>query len=155
MSTVREAILLPEDDAPDRPARRRRHIEMLIVAVVVVVGAFVLRVRPDRRVEVRFVPGLPLPETCLSRSLFGVTCPGCGLTRSVVALAQGDGATSWAMHRLGWLMAVSILAQFPYRLYCLAAGDCGPALRKACVAFGWLLIVLLVGNWVGLLLGWS
>lgn len=149
MSTVREVILLPEGDTSDQRARRRRHWEMLVVAVLVVVGAFVLRVRPDQRAEVRFLPDLPLPETCMSRSLFGVSCPGCGLTRSVVYLARGDLEKSWSMHRLGWLMAAAVIAQFPYRIYCLTAGDCGPTFRKACGAFGWLLIVLLVANWLG------
>jgi len=149
MSTAREVILLPEgDDTPAPRGRRRRHREMLVVAVLVVVGALVLRVRPDRRAELRFLPDVPLPETCMSKSLFGLPCPGCGLTRSIVYLAQGEWEQSWAMHRLGWLMAASILAQFPYRSWCLAYRDCSPGFLTACRWFGRLLIFLLVGNWL-------
>jgi hypothetical protein len=45
-----------------------------------------------------------LPVACAFRRNLGFACPGCGLTRSWVALGRGDVAASIAFHRLGWLV---------------------------------------------------
>src|SRR4051812_48909265 len=99
--------------------RRERHWTMLSVATVIVVFSFALEVRSDQRVELRFLPGYPLPQSCLSRQWFNCNCPGCGLTRSFIYLAQGDWDRSLALHKVGWLMALAVLVQFPYRLFAL------------------------------------
>jgi hypothetical protein len=143
-------LLVREERLP--PARRRRHLEMLLAATGVVVLAFVLDVRPDQRVALHWLPDYPLPETCLARSIFGIPCPGCGLTRSFIYLARGDWQQAQALHHLGWLMALAVLLQFPYRLHCLLRGDCSPAMLTASRWFGAVLIVLLVGNWLCLML---
>ena len=49
------------------------------------------------------VGGHRLPGVCTFRNLTGLPCAGCGLTRSWVALAQGDPAASSSYHRLGWV----------------------------------------------------
>ena len=121
---------------------------MLAVACVVVVLAFALEVRPDQRVAFRGLAAYPLPETCFSWAWFGIRCPGCGLTRSIVYLAQGDWDASLRMHRLGWLLALAVLLQFPYRLLALRRGDrpvLTALLRRLCAA---MLILLLIGNWL-------
>ena len=81
--------------------------------------AFVLQELPDGRVAVRGFPQFPLPQTCTSRAWLGLKCPGCGLTRSIIHLAEGDWRASWHNHRLGGLMAVVIALQIPYRLLAL------------------------------------
>jgi hypothetical protein len=43
------------------------------------------------------VPGPP----CLFRLLTGIPCPGCGMTRSLMALWRGDLLTSFRYHPLG------------------------------------------------------
>ena len=78
---------------------------MLVVASLVVVLAFALDVRSDLRVVFRGFPSYPVPETCFAKTWLGIRCPGCGLTRSIIYLAQGDWEASLGMHRLGWLMA--------------------------------------------------
>lgn len=35
---------------------------------------------------------------CLNKSLFGVDCPGCGIQRSAVMVAQGDFAGAFEMY---------------------------------------------------------
>jgi hypothetical protein len=126
---------------------------MLGIAVLVVVLAFALEVRPDQRVAFRGFSAYPVPETCFSWAWFGIKCPGCGLTRSFIYLAQGDWSASVRMHRLGWVMALAVLLQFPYRLLSLARGNRAvlPAFLRRLVAA--LLIVLLLGSWLLGLLG--
>lgn len=149
---VLEAIEPPGSDEPTSEslqrqlaARRQRHGTMLLAAMVVVVLALMLEVAGDERVT---LGGIPLPPTCASRSLFDVDCPGCGLTRSFVLLAHGDWTGAWRMHRLGWLLAMLTLVQFPYRIAALRFPDrelLGTLFPKL---VGYLLIGLLIGNWL-------
>lgn len=126
---------------------------MLWVAVLVVAAALVLEVPSADRVEVSGFRGIPMPGLCLSKSLFGVECPGCGLTRSLVHFFHGDFGASWRAHRIGWIMAIAVLLQFPYRIAALVRRDDYPLGKWGPMAFGYALIVLLVGNWlVGLFL---
>jgi hypothetical protein len=129
-------------------ARRSRHRMMLATSCSVVVLAIVLHVRSDQRVEFSWLPGLPMPETCWSRSVFGAKCPGCGLTRSLVLLAHGQWRESLAMHRLGTVMALAILAQFPYCAVGLVWKKDYPLGRTFAAVFAWGLIALLIGNWL-------
>ncbi len=84
----------------------------------------------------------------MSRQWFGLNCPGCGLTRSLIHLAHGDWQASMAMHRLGWMMAAAILLQFPYRISCLRHGHISPLGTRLPKWFGYTLICSLVANWL-------
>jgi hypothetical protein len=129
-------------------ARQSRHRTMLAVACGVVVLSLLLQVRSDQRVEFRWRPGLPMPETCWSRSLFGTKCPGCGLTRSLIYLAHGNWHASWEMNRMGIVMALAILAQFPYCAAGLYFKKSYPLGRRFASITAWTLIFLLIGNWL-------
>jgi len=126
----------------------RRHRFMLVLSSAVVALALLLDVTPAGHVAFRGWPNLPLPSTCMSRSLYGVDCPGCGLTRSLVYLAHGQWRASWDMHRLGWLMGAAILLQFPYRVVGLVRKCDAPLGTRLPKAFGSALIFLLIANWV-------
>lgn len=128
--------------------RRQRHREMLFFAFVVVVGAAVLEVRPDQRVAFRGLSSTPLPPSCVSHELFGIPCPGCGLTRSIIYLAHGQWRASLAMHRLGWLMALAALLQIPYRIQALRQDDATYLPPRFTRGFGKTLVALLMINWV-------
>src|SRR3954464_9055308 len=90
------------------PAAVRRHWEMLVLSIVVVVLSFLFMIRTDGRVAFRGFTGRALPDTCLSHALFGIDCPACGLTRSFVKLSRADWSGSLAYHRLGWMMALAV-----------------------------------------------
>ena len=65
-----------------------------------------------------FLPGLaaPLPELCTLQRLWGLECPGCGLTRSFIALANGHWRAAWSYNPAGaWLFAIMAF-QLPYRV---------------------------------------
>jgi hypothetical protein len=53
---------------------------------------------------------------CILRAVTGVPCPGCGLSRSMVAAMHGDLGSSFAYHRLGLLTLVYVFLQFLCRL---------------------------------------
>ena len=142
----------PEDLTPDRLPQlaRRRQLDMLLVATVAVVLSFALRVRPDQRVELRWLPDRPAPELCAWRLWTGLDCPACGLTRGFIRLAEGDCSAALALNRVSLLLAIAVLLQFPYRLLVLCGTTFGHRLSaspwpNAC---GWVLIVALIGNWL-------
>lgn len=58
----------------------------------------------------------PLPELCMSKRLFGMECPGCGLTRSVVASSRGQWSRAMHHHPAGPIIFGWALVQIPYRL---------------------------------------
>ncbi len=49
-----------------------------------------------------------LPVSCAFRRVTGTPCPGCGLTRSWVALGRGAVSESLAFHRLGWVVMLYV-----------------------------------------------
>ena len=51
--------------------------------------------------------------SCTVRSITGLPCPGCGLTRALLLFLRGDLVGAWAMHPLFWL-AVPVLAAILY-----------------------------------------
>jgi Protein of unknown function (DUF2752) len=143
--------LLPTDQ---RPLHRGRpdfqyHVLLLALSVAVLLPAFFLSVRGRTQV---FLPVLrvPLPELCMTRRLTGLDCPGCGMTRSFIALAHGDLAAAWSYNPAGlWLFAI-LSFQIPFRAYQLWRIRRGyPELvisRGAQLALG-IFAVALLGQW--------
>jgi hypothetical protein len=126
----------------------RRHRQVLAIACAVWVLAFALEELPDGRISFRGLRQIPLPQICASRAWFGLRCPGCGLTRAIIHVAEGDWGASWQDHRLGGLMAVVVAFQIPYRVLALRRPD-RPLIGPGWQAWlGYALIALLVGNWL-------
>jgi hypothetical protein len=127
---------------------RDHHRFVLGLSVFVIVASFLLRQNDSDAVS---IPGLGvnLPPLCASRQWLGIDCPGCGLTRSFIKLAEGDFAASFRQHRLGWFMALAVVAQIPYRWFALKQTNRkGLVERRWPMWFGWCLIGLLFVNWL-------
>jgi hypothetical protein len=127
---------------------RQHHATFLGLSVLVVVMAYLLVVVSPDRVAFRGFESSPLPHSCAFRVVFGRNCPGCGLTRGTIYLANGRFADSFAMHRLAWLFVMLIVAQIPYRLLCLTRGDRAPFGHRLPSIVVWTLMILMVGNWL-------
>lgn len=125
---------------------------MLGLSVAVIVLACLLSVRGDQRVEFGAFHGWPIPELCQSKALFGVDCPGCGLTRSFIYLAHGDFTASFHRHRLGWLLALVVVVQVPYRVWAIRSGNAAPLGTKLPWAGMWTIMLLLIANWIAKLI---
>jgi hypothetical protein len=122
---------------------------MLCFSLFIIGAAFLLRRGESETITLAW-PKIELPPLCASRTLFDIECPGCGLTRSFVALAAGDIQESWRLHRLGWLLAFAIVGQIPYRLNALrqlrkTGSTVQPVWPKL---FGKFLIAALILNWL-------
>ena len=113
--------------------------------------AFALALTPPHQgiSDVRFGETY-LPSVCTFYNLTGHTCPGCGLVRSVTAVAHGDLSASLAFHRMGWLVFIYILLQMVYRGVLLFV----PAWRARAERAGKHLIYGLIVLAVMLMLNW-
>lgn len=82
----------------------------LTIGSVILADALVARwlLRADE--ERVFVLGRPIAWVCALRSRFGLPCPTCGLTRSVVMSLHGEFARAWRMAPVGPVLVVGLLA---------------------------------------------
>lgn len=124
------------------------HLAWLLLGIAVPALAAMLVVIDGEKISFFFLPEFPLPTICSARLLFDMGCPGCGLTRSIVYLVQGDFAKSLAIHRFGWLIFTGIVIQIPLRIWTLS----GRELRffsgsKSKALLGISFAVLLLFNW--------
>lgn len=82
----------------------------LLASLVVMVGlAFALAPGPERVA----ILGWEIPEICIYRNVLGMSCPGCGMTRSWVYLAHGDVGTAFSMNVLGPILFLSAVVMIP------------------------------------------
>lgn len=150
-------VPLPAGSATDRPAAAARgnpgaydlyHAILLVISAGILVTACILQVRPDQRIAVSFLPAWPLPEVCQSKVVLGLECPGCGLTRSFVHLAHGDLPASLAVHPIGWLIALFVALQIPYRMVALRTRTSAPVGERIPWIVTTALFILLLAVWI-------
>lgn len=139
-------VVIDDPQERERLMKRKRHREMLVMSLVVITLSIALRLNETGNVEAPLGGGFKLPPMCMSRAWFGLECPGCGLTRSFVSLAAGEFVASLAFHRVGWLLALGVVLQVPYRL-CELGGRPWPISAVGKDLFGWFLISALLINW--------
>lgn len=62
-----------------------------------------------------FSPLALVPHICLAQYLFGLPCPGCGITHSLVASSRLDLRVAWADNPVGPFLAAYLCFQVPAR----------------------------------------
>ncbi len=133
-----------------RQANRFAHLLWILGPCLVLLAAVLLDTGRDRQV---LLPGssIALPETCTLHTRFGLDCPGCGLTRGFIHIADGDPMTAWRLNPMSLPLFAFIASQIPLAI--LHASQC----RRPWMA-GWtrlnerLLVVLVIA--MLLLWGW-
>jgi hypothetical protein len=100
----------------------------------------------------RFLPVLSLGLTCPARTLLGIPCASCGMTRAFVALASGDVAAAVAVSPAGALLAAVAWTFAAVALVRPALGFAWPAVgARAARAAAVLAVAVLLVNWAYLL----
>ena len=63
-----------------------------------------------------FLPGasVALPEVCTAKRVFGVPCPGCGLTRSFISISHGQFGRAWGFNPASFLLYPFVFVQIPW-----------------------------------------
>ena len=50
-----------------------------------------------------------LKTTCIIKSIFGICCPGCGMTRAILSAIKLDFAAAFVLHPMFWSLPILIL----------------------------------------------
>ncbi len=128
------------------PNLQKRDRDILLLSAFIILMAFLLKVE-EPRVRLAVWPETLIPQSCFSRIYFGIDCPGCGLTRSFIYLANGELTKSLSANRVGWFLALGVLFQIPFRIASLRTnGLIMPVLVRK--SLGWTVVVILISNWV-------
>ena len=93
---------------------------------------------------------LPHVTLCMFERVTGRPCPGCGMTRAMLRLSQGDVAGSLRMHPLGVVLAGLFFATLAGTAVGYVRGG-DPVIRfleRRGAPFVVSLILLLVGTWI-------
>jgi hypothetical protein len=60
-----------------------------------------------------------VPHFCICQKVLNVPCPGCGVTRSMVAIAEGNILSAWKSNPAGLFLVFYLVAQIPLRIMAL------------------------------------
>jgi hypothetical protein len=91
------------------------YLIILILCSIILGGAAIFKPSTPEDPSLQ-IGKITLPNICIFRATTGLPCPGCGLTRSIVAAAHGHLAVSFSHHRLGLLTLIYVLLQFVFNL---------------------------------------
>ena len=150
--------LLSEARPEVEPGARRHHATYLAIMLAVLALSFVLKNQPASPGSREGTVSLPLPgdrhwtlpPACPVKAMTGHDCPGCGLTRSFVAIAHGDLDASLLYNRMGIAFFIAVLYQLLYRPWMIARGETLPPRRLLRVheLVCYALIAGLFVNWI-------
>lgn len=104
---------------------------------------------------------------CPSAALFGIPCPGCGLTRATLALVHGDFTAALGFHPLVFLLApvylgllAAVVIGYVRGTPVWATVGAAPGQRRGLLFsrtvtwLVWVLVVLMFGVWILRFFGW-
>jgi len=83
------------------------------MAAAVLLMSFLMRSEGETEV---FMPGFnsPMPETCSARRMFGIDCPGCGMTRAFISISSGRFARAWSFNPASFVVYLFVALQIPW-----------------------------------------
>ncbi len=128
---------------------RRHHLQWLVICAGAIVASALLNVEPGG-LTLPGLPRRPLPSLCVTRTVFHMNCPGCGMSRSFAGMAHGDLRAAFALHRLGPAVFLLVLLQVPLRAYAVLTGRLPhwASRRRLGDIIALVLIVALFANWL-------
>jgi len=142
-------------DCQETETERNEHLWVLALAVGAIALSLIVQPGTSSGLELS-VPGLatrvPLPDACLSQRALGVSCPGCGLGRSFVAVARWDFTQAVRFNPLGPILYFICVLQIPYRLV-EYFGVCQDsrwwnAINGRLSLVTWFILAGLIGQWL-------
>lgn len=99
------------------------------------------------------VAGHELPVICPSRLLFGINCPGCGMTRSVLLTLGGDLRGALSVNPAGPVLVVALVLLAVQLLFAARASEGSLSvkrrLRPWVSAYGVVVVSVMLVQWVG------
>ena len=134
-----------------RRPERTHHLPILALSLAILAAGVVCTVERNRL----WIGDTALPGSCWLAWVLPHGCPGCGLTRSIVAAFHGRWRESLALHPAGWLVALMAVSQVPYRCLHLAGRRLPPWTATAGRRIMLVVLIISLAQWVGrLVLMW-
>ena len=121
-------------------AGRRHHINVALSALLLSLVAVLLAGHQE---TLGF-----LPHACLAEMLFGIVCPGCGVTRSAFAVLAGDFTRAWTFNPAGPFLCATVAFQVPLRSLVLMGGCESWVVVRISRAMNVLVASVLSVNWL-------
>ncbi len=142
--------MMPENPPtiPSPPSTRMIHYVFLAMSLTIMLLSFAMS--SDGRQTVT-LPGFttPLPELCSSKAYLGISCPGCGLTRSFIAISHGEFTSAWRLNPASLLVYTFVAIQIPWQIFQLWRIRTGKPIIESLWVFAPLLACML-----GLVIQW-
>ncbi len=102
----------------DSSISRDEHLWILGLALAALIASFALHPCDGDHLCLS-APGIErqiqIPQVCAFRLITRIPCPGCGLTRSFVAMAHGEILAAWEFNPMGPVLFLLCVLQLPYR----------------------------------------
>lgn len=99
------------------------------------------------------VAGREMPVICPSRLLFGVSCPGCGMTRSVLLTVGGDLRGALSVNPAGPVLVAALILLAAQLLFAARAAEGAPAARRRLLSwafvYGTVVTSVMLIQWAG------
>lgn len=99
------------------------------------------------------VAGRKLPVICPSRLLFGVNCPGCGMTRSVLLTLGGDLRGAFTVNPAGPVLVAALILLAAQLLFAAYASEGNTSVRRRLLswasAYGVVVVAVMLIQWAG------
>lgn len=95
--------------------KNRFEILVLAASLFAIVMSFYLVILKGS-VHIPVDGGMQIPETCFIKTVTGINCPTCGLTRCFIAISHGSFAAAAGFNPGGIIAYIYVLFQIPYRI---------------------------------------
>jgi hypothetical protein len=129
--------------------RRRFMMDAAAAALVLLLAG--ARVVLDATREWVFVLGHRLDLPCLVKQTFGIPCPACGITRSVVLSLHGRLGDALAVNPAGALFALGLVLLAVGLLVVARYERFGATFRRFFVSYGSATLAVMLVHWVAAL----
>lgn len=112
---IAEPIDVHSSGLPGSFVRNEIRLHWMFIAMPAAVLVLSFLMRSDGPTDV-YLPGFEfaMPATCTSQQLTGVDCPGCGLTRSFIAISHGQWGRAWSFNAAGFVVYAFCAIQIPW-----------------------------------------
>ncbi len=114
--------------------KAKKHQSLIITLLIIFLSISCLALEFVRR---KF-----LGAGCVFKSIFGIACPTCGMTRAHISLLRLDIGSAFYYHPAWWTAGLAILSA------CLLAADKNNKRKKLWLALFILDIAVLIGAWI-------
>ena len=89
-----------------------------------------------------------IPHFCVFQKLLDIPCPGCGVTRSIFAVAKGNIFSAWKFNPAGLFLFFYFVAQIPLRIIVLKYPTAQGCISQVSRLGGKIVIAVLCLVWI-------